>query len=82
MSSALTRSVNSRFASRKCPRCVTPTDSSNPSFVNVGSIALGKYTAALQMSAWNVLERFAVPRNFFTNARTDLRSPSSSSMMV
>jgi hypothetical protein len=80
MSSALTRSVKSRFESRKCPRCVTPTDSSNPSFVYVGSMALGKYTAALQMSAWKVFARRVAPRNFFTNERTDLRSPSSSSM--
>mmetsp|Transcript_222 Transcript_222/g.710 ORF Transcript_222/g.710 Transcript_222/m.710 type:complete len:203 (+) Transcript_222:492-1100(+) len=80
MSSAFTRSCSRRFARRKCPRCVTPTDSSNPSTVYVGSTALGKYTAALQMRAWKVLARLVVPRNFLTKFRTDFKSPSSSSI--
>lgn len=43
-------SSSSRLVSRKWPKWLVATLSSKPSAVNVGSLAVGRYTAALQTS--------------------------------
>ena len=51
--------------------------------LGVGGLhGVGEVDGRVADSAWNCLESLGVPRNFFAKLRTDLRSPSSSSITV
>jgi hypothetical protein len=65
---ALSRSSSSSLQSRKWPRWLVPTESSKPSAVKRGSLAVGRYTAALATSA---SRRRPDARSASTNARTE-----------
>jgi hypothetical protein len=77
---ALTLSLsNNNNANKWCAKWFTPTHSSKPCFVNDGTVAFGKYNAALQINVekfWTYLDA----KNFFANDRTESKSANSHSI--